>query len=418
MVLITVVLCICFGILYFNSQKELERNSMAALRDIAHSKHDVIGGLFDNNNHHSKYPHLSTYILDIDIRTNKCYIDGFGDSENLTEENIEYINALINSVKAYGKNEGLLKEYKMRFYCENTNFGKRIVLVDKQYEDDSLKQLLLSFLISGSIAFVAFLIISVIVANIAIKPVEKSIKQQQQLISDVSHELKTPISIIATNTDLVLSHSTSIVEDEQQWLFYIKDETVRMTELVNTMLYLAKSDESESKPNLCSFNLTNAVYEIGLPFESFCFEKDKNFNIDAEQDVYIKGDETSVKQLLVILLDNAVKHSNEQAKINLSLEIKNDKAILSVFNTGEPIPKECIPHLFERFYRVDTARSRENGGSGLGLAIAKRIIEYNEASISVLSNEKNGTLFTCTFKLDKSKKKGPSDSNFYNADLT
>ena len=238
------------------------------------------------------------------------------------------------------------------------------------------------------------------------------------MISDVSHELKTPISIIATNTDLVLSHSTSIVEDEQQWLFYIKDETVRMTELVNTMLYLAKSDESESKPNLCSFNLTNAVYEIGLPFESFCFEKDKNFNIDAEQDVYIKGDETSVKQLLVILLDNAVKHSNEQAKINLSLEIKNDKAILSVFNTGEPIPKECIPHLFERFYRVDTARSRENGGSGLGLAIAKRIIEYNEASISVLSNEKNGTLFTCTFKLDKSKKKGPSDSNFYNADLT
>jgi len=419
MFLVILVLCASFVILYINSAGELERSSKDAMRDIAHSNRDDLGGLFDKNGGtKTKYPHLSTYIIDVDERTNKCYIDGFGNVDNLTEENINYINDLIHAVNISSTQDGILEEYNLRFHCENMHFGKRIVLLDKQYEDESLQRLLMSFLLSGGIAIIAFFIISMVIANIAVKPVEKSIKQQQQLVSDISHELKTPIAVIATNADLLLSRDSSTIQEDEKWLLYIKDETARMAELVNTMLYLAKSDESNEIPTLNHMNLSNAIYEIALPFESICFEKGKDFSINIEPDVFIKGDENSIKQLLLILLDNAIKYSNENGKIILSLQAKNDKALMSVFNTGNPIPKESIPHLFERFYRVDEARSRDSGGSGLGLSIAKRVIEYNEASISVLSNEQNGTVFTCTFKLDKTNKKEDTDSKFHNTDLT
>ncbi|MBQ0108844.1 MAG: GHKL domain-containing protein, partial [Clostridiales bacterium] len=121
--------------------------------------------------------------------------------------------------------------------------------------------------------------------------------------------------------------------------------------------------------------------------------------------IYVKCNKQSIKQLIGILLDNAIKYSNDNGKIIFSLKRDQDKAVMSVFNTGDPIPKEEIPYLFDRFYRVDESRSRDKGGNGLGLSIAKKIIENNEGSISVISNEENGTTFFCTFKLSKKSKK-------------
>lgn len=407
MLLITAVMIVAFAFMYLNSAKELETNSINAMRDIALSNRNPIDGLFDHKDGESKtkYPNLSTYTLDIDDRTNTCYIDGFGDVENLTEENIEYINVLINSVQNTGLSEGILEDYNMRFFVTETYFGKRIVLLDKEYEDKSLNQLLVSFSISGVLALIAFLAISMLVARIAVKPVEKSIKQQKQLVSDLSHELKTPITVISTNTDIILSHADSTVDEERKWLGYIKDETKRMTDLISMMLYLAKTDEAEASPKLIDLELSSTAFEASLPFESICFEKGKSFNINIEPDIFIKGEEASIKQLFVILLDNAVKYSNADGRIDLSVCTSGDKAVISVFNTGDPISKDDIPYLFERFYRVDKARSRESGGSGLGLSIAKRIIENNEGNISVTSNAEHGTIFTCTFKTIKNNRK-------------
>ncbi len=403
MLLISIVLCFSFSLMYFNTAREIESKSIEAMRDIARSKPNNLDGLFGNNDKKSKYPNYSAYILDIDSRNNSCYIDGFGDTDNLTEENVNYINELIRAVRSMDEQEGVLKKYNMRYYYEENPFGVRIVLLDKQYEDENLRQFLLSLIIGGGIAILAIFLISLIIANIVVKPVEKSIKQQKQLISDVSHELKTPLTVISTNTDLVLSHNDSTVEQESKWLGYIKDESTRMTDLINTMLYLAKSDESKIKPKLSTVNISNLCYEIALPFETICFEKGKSFEIHIENELFAKCDEVSIKQLLAILLDNAVKYSDENGRIELNLSSKGDKTHLSVFNTGVPIPKESIPLLFERFYRVDEARSRECGGSGLGLSIARTIIENNDASISISSNEQHGTVFTCILKSDKKK---------------
>lgn len=400
MFLITIVMSVAFVIQYLNTASELKKDSIEALHDIAFSERSPIDGLFNKGN---KHQHLTTYTLDIDLSTNSCYIDGFGDVDNLTKENHDYINELINTVLNADSDEGIIKKHNMRYFAIKTHIGKRIVLLDKSYEDNRLNSLLISLLISGSIAFLSFLLISIIIANIAVKPVEHSIQRQKQFISDVSHELKTPITVISTNTDLIMTHSESTVANESKWLGYIKDETVRMSELVNMMLYLAKTDEADSRYELVDFNLSNACYEVALPFESVSFENGKELTINIEEDVFIKGEENSVKQLLVILLDNALKYSNSNGRIELNVFVSGDKATVSVFNTGAPIPRECIPNIFERFYRVDEDRSRQTGGSGLGLSIAKRIIEHNEATITVASSNDHGTEFSCCFKAAKNK---------------
>jgi len=404
MILVTSVLLIAFIILYFNTASELEESSITALKDIAHEEQNPMNDFFDRDKPpKNKYQHLTTYVLEIDLFNDTCYINGYGSYEDLTEENLTYINGIIISVINSSSDEGILTEENLRFYRVKTHNGFRVVLLDKQYEDVQLRDFVTYFSAIALFAWAGFFVLSFFLSKLFIKPIEKSIKQQRQFTADVSHELKTPITVISTNTDIILSHSDSTVENEKKWLNYIKDETARMSELVNMMLYLAKNDENVTSHVFKEFNLSNAAYEVALPFESVCFEKGKYFDIEITNDIFIKGDETSIKQLFIILLDNAVKYSNENGTVKLSIYTSGEKAFIDVSNTGEPIPKESIPLLFERFYRVDEARSRDTGGSGLGLSIAKSIIDKNEAEISVISNKQQGTIFSCSFKAVKLK---------------
>lgn len=399
--LITTVLIISFSVIFIQSAKELEKRSIETMQTIALTEHGKFDHLFDINNGNSdEHPYISTYVLDINTGNKTCYIEGYGSVEDLNSDDSYYINEIIKAVFTSNTTEGELSEYNMRFFVTDMHFGKRIVLLDQRYEDDYLRQLIISLILSFFVAFVFLSIVSFILSSISIKPIEKSLKQQQQLISDVSHELKTPLTIISTNADIVLSHEDSIVENEKKWLGYIKDETSRMSDLISMMLYLAKSDESQKKPILQPLDLSNLAYEIALSFESVCFENGKSFTFSIEDDISICADEGGLKQLLLILLDNAVKYSNDGGRIELSISKKNENALVSVFNTGVPIPKENIPSLFERFYRVDQSRTRETGGSGLGLSIAKRIIEENEGAIAVSSSLDNGIQFICSFKIN------------------
>ncbi len=406
MLLISIVMITAFAVIYFSAEANHENNSsntMHALAQAGHRKPGFPHKPLETDKNIISYSEC--YVIHIDEKAKRWQIEGVGAPNALTDDVVEYINELITAINAKDNNEGVLEEHNMRYYYQNTPDGKTIVLMDKSYEDDSLHQLLISFTLIGSIAFAAFLLISIIVAGIAVKPVAESIKQQKQLISDMSHELKTPITVISTNADIVLSHNESTVDDEQKWLHYIKDETKRMSDLVNTMLYLAKTDEATTKPALTDLDLCSIAYEIALPFETVCFENKKKLMIDIEPNITIKGDEASIKQLLVILLDNALKYSNENGDIGIKVGKFGDKCGVSVTNTGEPIPKECIPYIFDRFYRVDKARSRDKGGSGLGLSIAKKIIDNNNAAITVSSNAESGTTFCCYFDSPKHKKR-------------
>ncbi|HBR30981.1 MAG TPA: hypothetical protein DD733_02745, partial [Clostridiales bacterium] len=213
-----------------------------------------------------------------------------------------------------------------------------------------------------------------------------------------SHELKTPITVISANADILLSNKDSTIKEQLKWVEYIKTESSRMTELVNNLLFLAKTDERKKAESQSIINLSDIATSCILPFESISFEKGKTLESSIMPEVYIKGNENSVKQLVIILTDNAFKYSNDNGVIKVTVFADQDKAVLSVWNTGTPIPPDQLSHIFKRFYRIDKSRSRTEGGYGLGLSIASSIADSHGAKITVQSSDEKGTLFTCVFK--------------------
>lgn len=213
----------------------------------------------------------------------------------------------------------------------------------------------------------------------ALKPLRESFEKQKQFVSNASHELKTPISIISANADVLQQ------EDNNQWINNIKSQTERMSVLVEDMLSLAKIDEGNLKLNFEKFDLSSEVTENALSFDAVAYEKGKTLTLNVQPDIIYSGDRQSVKKIVNILLDNAVKHASEKGEIIIELKKENNKTILSVFNTGSNVESENANKIFERFYRGDNSRSRESGGSGLGLSIAKSIADANKWKITAKS---------------------------------
>ena len=204
-----------------------------------------------------------------------------------------------------------------------------------------------------------------------IRPVRETLMRERQFISNASHELKTPISVISANADVLKSI------DDNKWIENIRSQTVRMESLVTDLLTLAKLDEGAFKLEKTKFNLSDAVLSAALPFDAVAFENGKRLVFDVPENVYAEGDAQSVKKILDVLMDNAVKYSSKNSEITVSL--KNDgKPTLSVFNYGSDVPENEADKMFDRFYRADNSRARITGGSGLGLAIAKNIAAANK----------------------------------------
>ncbi len=210
-------------------------------------------------------------------------------------------------------------------------------------------------------------------------PMKKSLKQQKQFISDASHELKTPIAIISANADVIKQSG------ENPWVDNIKTQTQRLNNLVADMLTLAKMDEQNIALNVEEFNLSDVVTDTLLPFDAVAFEKNKNLILNIQSNIKYKGDKNSVKKIITILADNAIKHATINGEIVIALNYEDKKIVFSVYNSGCEIKDEDTEKIFERFYRGDNSRSRDSGGSGLGLAIAKSIATANKWKISAKS---------------------------------
>jgi len=407
MLLISIVLIAAFSFVFYSTSNYLENESITAMKSISSHLSDAKknNSIFGNNimpDEKDEYSYFKTFTIETNNYSKTFIIDGYEvAAEDINDQDNDYLNKLINAVYTSENDEGILEEYNLRYYAVDSMFGKCMVFLDKEYEDTTLSRLILTFVIVGTGALTAFLFISVIIARIAVAPVEKSMKQQMQLVADASHELKTPITVISANADILLSNKDSSICEQVKWVEYIKTESTRMTELVNNMLFLAKTDENKNVEAQYIINLSDIVNSCILPFESICYEKKKGLNIVIAPDVYIKGNENSIKQLIIILVDNAFKYSDENGRIKVIVTTEQDKVLLSVWNTGNPIPENQLPHIFERFFKVDKSRSRTEGGYGLGLSIAKNITDSHNAKIFVQSSEHNGTMFTCVFKKQK-----------------
>ena len=220
------------------------------------------------------------------------------------------------------------------------------------------------------------------------KPVQVAFDKQKQFIADASHELKTPLTIITTNAEVLQRELP-----DNKWLVYILEQTGRMKNLINSLLELARLDAYSDTGSYLTFDLSRAVKNAALSFESLAFEYGKSYSMEIEDGFSLHGNETHIKQLVTNLLDNAFKYSDEHGTVRICLSAHGDKKMLLVSNTGKGISPEDQEHIFERFYRSDSSRNRQYGGYGLGLSIAQSIVKAHKGHISVKSDGQSFTEF-------------------------
>lgn len=316
------------------------------------------------------------------------------------------LNEAVMLVLSAEEDHGILSAYDLRYMrsfppqnAENSMI--RIVFADRSYELSNMRQMLASSLLVGAVSLVALFIISYFLSKLAIRPVGRAWEQQRQFVADASHELKTPLTVILANISILQSHATDTIASQKQWIDSTKAEGQRMKLLIEEMLFLAKSDADRLPLSLTRIDLSDALWNCLLPFEAVAYEHGLTIDSEISPNIFVDGDESALKRLFLILLDNACKYSESPGVITIKLKHNGVHAILSVHNTGEPIPIGALPHIFDRFYRADASRVRAEGGYGLGLAIAKTIADAHSAAITASSNADMGTTFTFEIPLSK-----------------
>lgn len=325
--------------------------------------------------------------------------------ERLLGDNVEISDEVLNKIVTASleseKDTGILWNMSLRFMINTGEGNREILFYDLSDDILNMIHLIKNCLCVGVASFLAFLLISIYLADWALKPVAKSWESQRRFIADASHELKTPLTVILANTEILSSHKEDTIEHQYKWIEYIKAEASHMSGLVNDLLFLAKSDVSRENVVLAEVNMSDIMWNCYLPFESIAFEQGKNLEADIAPNIMIQGDAGKLKQLIMILLDNACKYTEKggSIKVTLSQKTEKSKVYLTVNNSGKPISQEHLNHLFERFYRAEESRAREKGGYGLGLSIAKTISQMHEGKITVTSTKEEGTTFTVSFHM-------------------
>ena len=275
----------------------------------------------------------------------------------------------------------------------------RIAFVSLQGIREMLRSQLLNSLAIFVIAMLLLFLFTYFLSRWAFAPVERSWEQQVRFIADASHELKTPLSVIKADLQILDQSPSGFSNSDRVWITRANDEVRRMQGLVTELLELAEAENvarsSEMRTDQVDFS--SVVEKSSLQLDPVAFERAISIETHSDKDVYVRGNVNELERLVTILIENACKYANPRSSIDVCLREIGSLAVLDVNNTGTPIKAEDLPHLFERFYRTDHARTREGqGGYGLGLAIAKTITEAHGGTISVRSDREHGTTFTLT----------------------
>ena len=302
------------------------------------------------------------------------------------EGNEEFRSAII-AVNSMTEDSGRYGDHY--YYKEIVNGKTNIAMINMMSTIKNKGLLMQKSAVTVVISFVIVAILAIFLTKWSIKPIRKAFKMQKQFISDASHEIKTPLAVILTNAEVLKREN-----GDSQWLDNIISESKRMNELVNDMISLSLLDEKD-KFNKEEFNLSDVVKSVALMFEVVAYENKKNLVYDIKDDLMFDGEQSKIKQLALILIDNAVKKTDENKFTFVSLVNDNGRIVLEVKNQGETIPIEKQQYIFDRFYRVDSARNKSSGGVGLGLSIAKGIVDLHGGKISLIS-ENEETSFKVT----------------------
>ncbi|MWC30259.1 sensor histidine kinase [Paenibacillus sp. MMS18-CY102] len=280
------------------------------------------------------------------------------------------------------------------YKIQSNGAGHQVVYLDVTAQQKIITNLVYTFSAVGLVMLILIYFTSRYFANRSIAPVKEAFNKQKQFIADASHELKTPLAVINTNADVLLANSEDTIRNQAKWLHRIQSETERMKTLTNDLLYLTEMDDSRAGMIFSNFNVSESVESVILTMEAVVFEKDLSLRYEIEPDLAVRGNNEQIKQVAMILLDNAIKYTPAKGTIDISLKKRHHEIVLAVANTGDGIQPEHLERIFDRFYRADASRSRRLGGYGLGLAIAKSIVEQHRGKIVAKSTPKEMTSFT------------------------
>lgn len=327
-----------------------------------------------NPNKNSDYQLSTFYSVAISNNGSVLAVDNGNKELYNNDELTQIAKSILDEKKYSGRTSNL------SYVVRDKNGYTLVAFMDNTVSEAGLRTMLRYVLIVGFTSIIGMFLISLPLSKRIIKPLEENDRKQKQFISDASHELKTPVAIIGTNTELL---SREIGNNE--WLENIKYENERMGILIKQLLDLSHAEDViVSMENI---NFSRIILGEILAFESFAFEKGKEFIIDIDEDVYLIGNQIQLKQLVSILLDNAIRHSSGK-NININLKRKNNTIELNLINDSNEIPQEKLNHIFDRFYRVDEVRNSEDLHYGIGLSIAKAIVEKHGGNIEVLTKNR------------------------------
>lgn len=284
------------------------------------------------------------------------------------------LQTLAQNILKSEKNSGI--KNNLVFYSTDKGGYILVTFMDNTVVNENAMTLFRYTLIFGGIALILFFFLSVFLARKIVTPLEQSYQKQKQFISDAGHELKTPVSVVSASAEL-LSREIG----DNKWLNNIQYENERMGMLIGQLLELARTENVTLQTKHIDFSRL-VIGEI-LSFESVAFEKVITISSNVSNGIAVEGNSTQLKQLVSILLDNAIRYSIIKGEVYLNLTREHGSANLSVINKGDEIPKEQREQIFERFYRLDTARNGEDKHYGLGLAIAKVIVTSHKGTIEV-----------------------------------
>ena len=297
---------------------------------------------------------------------------------------------IVTACLEQGDSSGILRSYHLRYLRADGPLYTRIAFTDAAQEDATLRAVVKMCLIVGVAALAVLLGCSYLLAGLAARPVARSLDQQRRFLSDASHELKTPLTVILSSADLM--QQTAVQPDQQPYVDNIRWSGRRMKRLVEDMLTLSRADDGRLTVMRKNIRVsvrrsTRRTVDTALRFEPVAFEAGRQLSYDIDEGITVTGSRDQLQQVAGVLLDNAIKYAPQGAGVHMTLTQAERRAVLTVENGGPPIPPEGLPHLFERFYRADGSRTQ--GGFGLGLSIAQAIVREHKGTIRCESDRRS-----------------------------
>ena len=374
MAIVTAMLCVIFGLIYHSTRVDLEQENLNMMRAIASFPALDRPGRPDQPPEEVRLPYF-TLQIEAD-GTVSAFGGGYYDLSDG-----KFLQDLADKVMAAGGDTGVLEEYNLRFCRLPTPMGERLVFSDISSERATLDSLVRTCLLIGSLSFLAFLGLSLLLARWAVRPVERAWQQQRQFVADASHELKTPLAVITTNAELLQG------TQESGPASHILSTARQMRQLVEGLLELARADGGASETPMARVDWSALVEEALLPFEPVFFERGLTLTPRVQPGLAVWGRADQLRQAVDILLDNAQKYAVSPSAVYLHLDrVNHNRCLLMVENRADPLSPQELEDIFKRFYRTDRARSRD-GSFGLGLPIAKQIVSAHRGRIWAESRE-------------------------------